>query len=89
MAVVNADYQTVLDACRRCLKFGTQLSGDELKQAIDVLQDAASRQSIAEAQLVLLQAIDGGATMNTAVDTADTAIVAKATLTTNALEDGY
>lgn len=88
MAVVNADYQTVLDACRRCLAYGTQLSGLELKNIIAVVQDASARQVIADAQMVLLQAIDGGATMNTAVDVADTAIVAAATLSVNTRADG-
>lgn len=91
MPVVNADYETVVAACRRCIAYGTQLSGYELTQVIDVVQDAVARQAAAEAQIVLLQAIDAtmeGAAMNTAVDTADTAIVAAATLTSNSLADG-
>lgn len=88
---VNADYQTVVTACHDALAKGTSLSATQMKLVIDVVRDAVARQGVAEAQIVLLQAIDAvaeGAAMNTAVDTADAAIVAAATLVTNTVADG-
>lgn len=90
MAVVNDDYQTCIDACRRCLMRGTTLTGVELKKIVEVIQDASAKQVTADAQIALLQAIDAvtqGATMNTAVDTADAAIGPAATVNTIAQHD--
>lgn len=42
MAVVSADYTTVVTNCRNALAVGGSLSGDDLIQVIDVVQHAAN-----------------------------------------------
>ncbi len=42
MAVVSADFATVVAACRRCLAHGTNLTGSEIRLIIDVVQSASA-----------------------------------------------
>ena len=40
MTVSSADYTEVVDACRRVISVGGNLSGAEVRKVIDVVQDA-------------------------------------------------
>ena len=55
MAVVNADYATCVAALRRCVGNGTNLTGDERRLMLDVLQHATSNEK--DAQSTELEAL--------------------------------
>ncbi len=62
MAVVNADYATCVAALRRCFAYGTNLSGEEKRLMLSVLQHATSNEKDAaaaalEAELVTQMAL--------------------------------
>lgn len=85
-SVVDADYSTVIVACRNALNKGTALTGEDLRLVVAVVKDACSRLDGAngavadiratwDAQIAILQA-GGAGDISAEVDAADTAIEA-------------
>src|SRR5512144_2491805 len=100
MSAVAADYTSTLAALQRCLRFGTHLTDAEVKTAIQVVRDGASKYSTLKThvgtQCDILDAFTAGsaaATIVAAIATASTALradvsVAAASLVTNSALDG-